>query len=309
MNKLQIVNRLRQEAGIATSDLTTTSGQSGESKRCVDWCNSAWMDLQTMRQDWFWMRSTAAFQTVAGQSTYTPAQCGVSNFGKWTRETFRNYTNPVVSLTVGVPCVITLQANRFAAGDTVTFATTGALPTGLTAGTTYYVVSPTADTFEVATTAGGTPITTTGTQSGTHTISSNNTDAYCGLRTEVFMSYLDYEDWRNAYQYGALRSVETRPMVISITPARSLALGPTPDAGYTVLGDYYRAPAELATDAESPSLPERFHMAIVYRALLHYGMFESAGEVIQRSVSESEKWSRRILLDQTQELSQSGALT
>ena len=49
--------------------------------------------------------------------------------------------------------------------------TTGSLPTGLTAGTVYYVVNATGATFNLAATSGGAAITTTGTQSGTHTIS------------------------------------------------------------------------------------------------------------------------------------------
>ena len=48
--------------------------------------------------------------------------------------------------------------------------TTGSLPTGLTAGVTYYVVNSSGLTFQLALTAGGSPITTSGTQSGTHTV-------------------------------------------------------------------------------------------------------------------------------------------
>jgi hypothetical protein len=61
----------------------------------------------------------------------------------------------------------------------VVFTTSGALPTGLTAGTTYYVINPTASTFNVATTIGGTAINTSGTQSGvqTATFSSQFADA------------------------------------------------------------------------------------------------------------------------------------
>ncbi|MEY3471381.1 MAG: phage tail collar domain, partial [Chloroflexota bacterium] len=47
--------------------------------------------------------------------------------------------------------------------------TTGALPTNLVANTTYYVVSAAANTFQLASTRGGTAINTSGTQSGTHT--------------------------------------------------------------------------------------------------------------------------------------------
>jgi hypothetical protein len=74
-----------------------------------------------------------------------------------------------VTMTIAAPGVFTQVAHGMAIGTPVKFATTGALPTGLAAGTTYYVVSaPTADTYTVSATAGGSAITTTGTQSGTH---------------------------------------------------------------------------------------------------------------------------------------------
>jgi hypothetical protein len=80
-----------------------------------------------------------------------------------------NVTTEVVTLTIASPCVVTLTAHGFVAAQEVVFTTTGALPTGLVAGTTYYVLNPTTDTFQVAATAGGAAINTTGTQSGVHT--------------------------------------------------------------------------------------------------------------------------------------------
>jgi len=73
------------------------------------------------------------------------------------------------TMTIAAPCVVTLVKHGATAGTPVVFTTTGALPTGLTAGTTYYVLAPAADTFNVAATVGGAPITTFGTQSGVHT--------------------------------------------------------------------------------------------------------------------------------------------
>lgn len=53
----------------------------------------------------------------------------------------------------------------------VTFTTTGALPTGLSTNTTYYLVgAATTSTYHVSATVGGTSVTTSGTQSGTHTM-------------------------------------------------------------------------------------------------------------------------------------------
>ena len=60
------------------------------------------------------------------------------------------------------------------AGDRWFFTTDGALPTGITSGTTCYVLSSglTATDFQIAATAGGTAIDTSGSQSGTHTVTS-----------------------------------------------------------------------------------------------------------------------------------------
>lgn len=76
-----------------------------------------------------------------------------------------------VTITIATPGVVTWNSHGLSANDPVKFTTTGALPTGLTAGTTYYVVgaSITANTFQVSATAGGPAIATSGAQSGVHT--------------------------------------------------------------------------------------------------------------------------------------------
>lgn len=71
--------------------------------------------------------------------------------------------------TTPVAGTITWEKHALPTGTPVKFTTTGTLPTGLTAGTTYYVVDVTPDTFRVAATVGGTAIATTGAQVGTHT--------------------------------------------------------------------------------------------------------------------------------------------
>lgn len=68
------------------------------------------------------------------------------------------------------PAVITANAHGAFVGQIVRFTTTGALPTGLTAGVGYYVVSVTTNTFQVSSTPGGTPVATSSAGSGTHTV-------------------------------------------------------------------------------------------------------------------------------------------
>ena len=75
-----------------------------------------------------------------------------------------------VTMTIAAPGVVTWTAHGLAVNTPIVLSTTGALPTGLTAGATYYVKAvPSADTFTLAATEGGAAITTSGTQSGTHT--------------------------------------------------------------------------------------------------------------------------------------------
>ncbi|MGQ0446148.1 MAG: phage tail protein [Beijerinckiaceae bacterium] len=74
-----------------------------------------------------------------------------------------------VTITIASPAVVTWTAHGLSNGQAVVFSTTGALPTGLTAGTVYYVVAATTNTFQVAAAAGGAAINTSGSQSGIHT--------------------------------------------------------------------------------------------------------------------------------------------
>lgn len=76
------------------------------------------------------------------------------------------------TISIASPAVFTLTAHGLIAGNFVRVATTGALPTGLSVNTVYYVLAAglTTSAFEVALTAGGTAINTSGTQSGTQSV-------------------------------------------------------------------------------------------------------------------------------------------
>ncbi len=85
-------------------------------------------------------------------------------------------TNPsglgTFTVTIASPAVFTRVAHGLTAGNPIVFSTTGSLPTGLTAGTTYYVIEAglTDDAFEVSDTPNGAAINTSGGQAGTHTV-------------------------------------------------------------------------------------------------------------------------------------------
>lgn len=77
-------------------------------------------------------------------------------------------SSATITMTIASPCVVTWAGHGFSAGQAVKPTTSGTLPAGITAGRIYYVVSPTTNTFQLAETIGGTPINTSGSQSGTH---------------------------------------------------------------------------------------------------------------------------------------------
>ncbi len=93
-------------------------------------------------------------------------------------QAFIPYSTLTCTVTIASPAVITLNNHGYSVNDTVVFATTGALPTGITAGTVYYVISAglTANNFEIATTRGGGAINTSGSQSGTQSVTKTGGD-------------------------------------------------------------------------------------------------------------------------------------
>ena len=76
------------------------------------------------------------------------------------------------TVTIASPAVFTLNNHGLVEGDPVYFTTTGALPTGLSANTIYYVIAAGLGTndFRVSTTRGGSAVNTSGSQSGTHSL-------------------------------------------------------------------------------------------------------------------------------------------
>jgi len=114
-------------------------------------------------------------------------------------------TSKVVTMTINSPGIVSSSTLGpiLNSGDTIRFTTSGALPTGVTAGTTYYV-KPTAGVpsqFQIAATKGGADINFTGSQSGTHT-------AWPGLQT-IGMGA--------ATGYSTLMCLNDRPILAAVS--------------------------------------------------------------------------------------------
>lgn len=137
----------------------------------------------------------AVGQTISGTgvtagTTITAFLSGAGGTGTYTVSASQTVSSTTVTATTtpGVVTVTSAPSN----GDVVTFSTTGALPTGLTAGTDYYVINRTSTTFQVSATSGGSAIAFSGTQSGVQTAAwrtlVNTSGSQSGTHTETTSS-------------------------------------------------------------------------------------------------------------------------
>ncbi len=121
-----------------------------------------------------------------------------------------------VTISVATPGVVSWTGHGLAAGTPVKFSTTGTLPTGLVAGTTYYVVSPATDNFSVAATPGGSAINTTGSSTGTHTATTVPTGTFKYFYAIVMTAQ---ENGGGANTARLLQgNVEVNSMVLTVPP-------------------------------------------------------------------------------------------
>lgn len=111
-----------------------------------------------------------------------------------------------------------------------------------------------------------------------------------GTTDEQFLVDWDFEKFRDAYLFAGQRDQRNRPVVWAERPeTRGILLGDVPDQAYTIRGRYQRGPQNLAIDADIPELPDRFHPLIVYRAMMYYGKYEAAPEVLAQGQEEFDR--------------------
>lgn len=138
----------------------------------------------------------------------------------------------VTSISNASPAVVT-YANTFAANDPVIFSTTGTLPTGLTAGTTYYVISAglSGSVFRVSATVGGAAINTSSAGSGTHSV----TSIYSALSASAQWQFAQFGNLVFATQANAVLQV----FDLSSASAFAVCAGSPPQAAYiSVVGRF-----------------------------------------------------------------------
>lgn len=83
-----------------------------------------------------------------------------------------------------------------------------------------------------------------------------------------------------------------------IMPDGTIRTDLTPAAADTLTYDYWVRPTELAVDGDVSAIPERFHRAIVGKALMSYAEYEGAPEIMELGKRMYSEWLLKLRSDQ-----------
>ncbi len=140
-----------------------------------------------------------------------------------------------VAINIGTS-TLTCATHELSEAANAIFTTSGALPTGITAGVTYFVKNLSGPNFQISATSGGAAITLSGTQSGTHYYHSNNGGELAGPATIYRMLpqfdgtqiYLGLRCTAVGTFVGGGKSLTMQDMIFT-------DLGPAPSAGKSIV--------------------------------------------------------------------------
>lgn len=93
--------------------------------------------------------------------------------------------------------------------------------------------------------------------------------------TRAFLKYIPWGDFRRLYE----TTDQDQPVYFTLAPDGRIYLAPTPDDAYPLKGEHYRTPQYLTSNTDIPRCPARYHMAIVYKALMMYAAHDDAANV------------------------------
>lgn len=116
------------------------------------------------------------------------------------------------------------------------------------------------------------------------------------------LPFLDYDDFRYMFMYGSRRTSTNKPVCFSLNGQKDFMLGETPDKQYQISGEGYAMPTEMVNDTDRPAMPGKFHMAIVYGAMMLYGQYEAAPEVHGMGEAQYSKIIAKLANDQLPEM-------
>lgn len=116
----------------------------------------------------------------------------------------------------------------------------------------------------------------------------------------------DFDDWVDAtlsaggdrvhvYAWDDFRKIGNDCLrAASIAPDDTLRINAPPKQSVSLAFEYWRTPQSLDGNNDVPRMPERYHMVIVYAAMVQYGLYENAPEVVQQGRANYSRIMQRV---------------
>lgn len=87
-----------------------------------------------------------------------------------------------------------------------------------------------------------------------------------GPRSKHWLAHVSWAEMRDMAQPG----IQGVPVYCAMRPDTTIQFHPAPQAGLTAVIEYIKNPDTLADSLDVPVLPARYHMAIVWRAVMFW---------------------------------------
>lgn len=124
-----------------------------------------------------------------------------------------------------------------------------------------------------------------------------------GVAAQQWLEPVDWDFLHDVRLFGVGSTLTGVPTEFAIRPDKSIVLWPTPNAIYTVTGEYWKRAQTLAANTDTPLLPVQLHMAIVWGAVKYYAADQGAAETYSTAATNYTRLLNRLEADQLPQIS------
>jgi hypothetical protein len=98
-------------------------------------------------------------------------------------------------------------------------------------------------------------------------------------RGDTKLTVVDWHQFREDFREPSGADIRR----VSFSPDGLLRLEAFPKQSELITFEYWREPQRLVANTDVPRCPAPYHLAIVYAAMVQYGLYENAQEVVQQA--------------------------
>ena len=110
------------------------------------------------------------------------------------------------------------------------------------------------------------------------------------------LAYTQLDEFRSLYVYRTWGA--STPVAWTWDESNQLLIAPKPALPYQIRIEFWKSPSELTADADTPDMPEEYHLLLMWTALEQVAMADAAPELLTRAQTHKAALRSRLLVDQ-----------